>query len=199
MVINMEHKHHGKSSATFLNSDEIIKELNFKGNETFMDVGCGDGYISLKAIDEYLPEGTVYAVDIYDKAIEDLKEYKSEKNIENLIPIEADITKGISLIDDDSIDVILMLNVFHGFKESEIRADVIEELKRLIKNDGKIAIMEFKPIEMQKGPPVDIRVSHFELEELFVKHGLKKVYLNVDIGEKIPEGKSHYIIIFQKE
>ena len=74
MVINMEHKHHGKSSATFLNSDEIIKELNFKGNETFMDVGCGDGYISLKAIDEYLPEGTVYAVDIYDKAIEDLKE-----------------------------------------------------------------------------------------------------------------------------
>jgi len=195
----MEHRHHGKSSATFLNSDEIIKELDFKGNETFMDVGCGDGYISLKAIEEYLPKGTVYAVDFYDKAIEELEEYKSENNVENLIPIEADITKGIPSIDDSSIDVILMLNVFHGFRESEDRTAVIEELKRLVKSNGKIAIMDFKAIKTEKGPPVDIRVSHCELEELFVSHGLEKVYLNVDIGQEIPEGKSHYIIIFQKE
>lgn len=195
----MGHRHHGKSSATFLNSDEIINELNFKGNETFMDVGCGDGYISIKAIDDYLPDGTVYAIDSYDKSIEDLKEYKLENKIENLIPIEADITKGIPSINDGSIDVILMLNVFHGFRDSGDRTDVIEELKRLVKHGGKIAIMDFKPIQTEKGPPLDIRISHCELEELFANHGLKKVYLNVDIGQEIPEGKSHYMIIFEKE
>lgn len=195
----MEHRHHGKSSATFLDADEIIQELNFKGNETFMDLGCGDGYISIKAIDKYLPEGTVYAIDIFDESINALKQYKNKNNIGNLIPIKADVSKGIPTIADGSIDVILMLNVFHGFRESEIRSDVIEELIRLIKCDGKITIMDFKPIELQKGPPVDIKYSPEELEEIFCSFGLKKVYLNEDIGEEIPEGKSHYLIIFEKE
>ena len=57
----MEHRHHGKSSANFLDSDEILTELNLNGNETFLDAGCGDGYISKKAIEDYLPEGKVYA------------------------------------------------------------------------------------------------------------------------------------------
>ena len=37
------------------------------------------------------------------------------------------------------------------------------------------------------------------LEELFNNHGLKKIYLNEKIGEDIPEGKSHYLIMFKKE
>lgn len=195
----MGHVHHGKSSSTFLDADEIVNELNFRGNEVFVDAGCGDGYISIKAINECLPEGIVYAVDSYSGSINSINEYVNENGIENLIPIEADISEGISEISDSSVDVVLMLNVFHGFRESDIRQDVICELKRIIKEDGKIAIMDFKPIEMQKGPPLDIRYSPQELEELFSEYGLKMNYINEDVGEEIPEGKSHYMIIFQKE
>lgn len=59
--------------------------------------------------------------------------------------------------------------------------------------------MEFKPIEMQWGPPVDVRCSSEELEEIFNAYNLKKVYLNEDIGGDIDDGKSHYLIIFEKE
>ena len=59
--------------------------------------------------------------------------------------------------------------------------------------------MEFKPIMMDWGPPMDIRLSHIEMEKIFNEFGLKKDYLNVDIGEENPEGKSHYLIIFKKE
>ena len=111
----MEHRHHGKSSANFLDSDEILTELNLNGNETFLDAGCGDGYISKKAIEDYLPEGKVYAVDAYPESVRELEEYVDENNIENLIPIEADITKTIPGLGDESVDVVLMLNVFHGF------------------------------------------------------------------------------------
>ena len=41
------HRAHGFSSAFFLDSDEILQELNLTGNETFMDAGCGDGHIAL--------------------------------------------------------------------------------------------------------------------------------------------------------
>ena len=195
----MEHKHHGKSSANFLDSDEILSQLNLRGDETFLDAGCGDGYISKRAIEKYLPKGKVYAVDFYDESIKELHDYVDENNIENLIAIEADLTKNIPRVGDESVDVVLMLNVFHGFKESNQREDVIGELKRIIKPDGRIAIMEFKPIEMEWGPPMDIRLSHIELEKIFNEYGLEKTYLTVDIGGETPEGKSHYLIIFEKE
>lgn len=195
----MEHRHHGKSSANFLDSDEILSELDFRGNETFMDAGCGDGHIALKALEDYIPEGCAYAVDNHKESIVELEVYKNENGIENLITIEADFTKGIPDVEDESVDVILMLNVFHGFKASGDIDFVIDELKRMIKDDGKIAIMDFKAIDMEKGPSTDIKSTPEELESLFKEHGLKKAYLNEDIGEDIPEGKSHFIIIFEKD
>ena len=195
----MEHRHHGKSSANFLDSDEILTELNLKGNETFLDAGCGDGHMSIRAVEKYLPEGKAYAVDSYGPSIKELKEYVDENDVPNLIPVEADITEAIPGVGDGSVDVILMLNVFHGFIESGQKEDVISELKRIAKSDGRIAVMDFKPMENTRGPPVDIRISHVELEKTFNENGLKRDYLNVDIGEENPQGKSHYLIIFKKE
>ena len=193
------HRAHGFSSVHFLDSDEILAELNLKGDETFMDLGCGDGHIAIKVVEEYLPDGTVYAVDVYDASIEDMETYKKENNIENLINIEADVTKGIPGVKDESIDVVLMVNVFHGFKASRTMDEAIDEFARIIKKDGKIAIMDYKAWEVPKGPPTAFRSSPSELEEIFNNHGLKMTYLNEEIGEDIPEGKSHYFIVFQKE
>ncbi|MDD6775697.1 MULTISPECIES: class I SAM-dependent methyltransferase [Methanobrevibacter] len=193
------HRAHGFSSVHFLDSDEIISELNLKGNETFMDAGCGDGHIAIKVVEEYLPDGTVYAVDVYDASIEDMEAYKAENNVENLINIEADITKGIPGVDDESIDVVLMVNVFHGFRASRTMDEAIDEFARIIKQDGKIAIMDYKAWDVPKGPPTAFRSSPEELEEVFAKHGLKMTHLNEEIGEDIPQGKSHYFIVFQKE
>lgn len=193
------HRAHGFSSANFLDSDEILKELDLTGLETFMDAGCGDGHIAIKAIEEYLPNGNVYAVDIYDASIEDMETYKKENNVDNLINIEADITEGIPNVEDDSVDVILLVNVFHGFKASRRLDDAVIELKRIIKSKGKIAIMDYKAWDVPKGPPTQVRSSPSDLEKLFNKHDLKKIYLNENIGEDIPEGKSHYLIMFKKE
>lgn len=193
------HRAHGFSSALFLDSDEIIRELDLKGDETFMDAGCGDGHIAIKVVEEYLPDGTVYAVDVYDASIEDMETYKRENNVENLINIEADITKGIPGVEDESVDVVLTVNVFHGFKASRTMDEAIDEFARIIKQDGKIAIMDYKAWDVPKGPPTAVRSSPDELKEIFMKHNLAMTYLNEEIGEDIPQGKSHYFIVFQKE
>ena len=192
------HRAHGFSSAFFLDSDEIIQELDLKGDETFMDAGCGDGHNAIKILEDYNHTGLVYAVDIYDASIEDMNKYKAENNVENLINIEADITEGIPGVDDESIDVVLMVNVFHGFKASRKLDEAVEELARIVKKDGKIAIMDYKPWDVPKGPPTQYRSSPENLEKLFNSHGLKMTYLNEEIGEDIPEGKSHFLIMFSK-
>ena len=109
-----------------------------------MDAGCGDGHNAIKVVEEYLPIGTVYAVDVYDASIEDMETYKKENDVVNLINVEADITEGIPGVEDESIDVVLMVNVFHGFKASRRIDEAISEFARIIKRDGKIAIMDYK-------------------------------------------------------
>lgn len=192
------HRAHGFSSAFFLDSDEIIMELDLKGNETFMDAGCGDGHNAIKVLEDYNHKGTVYAVDIYDASIEDMETYKKENDVENLINIGADITEGIPGIGDASIDVVLLVNVFHGFKASRKLDEAVEELKRIVSDEGKIAIMDYKAWDVPNGPPTQMRSSPEDLERLFANHGLKMIYLNEEIGEDIPEGKSHYLIMFAK-
>ena len=193
------HRAHGFSSVHFLDSDEIIGELNLKGDEVVMDAGCGDGHNAIKILEDYDHKGLVYAVDIYDASIEDMQAYKDENNVENLINIEADITEGIPGVDDESVDVILMVNVFHGFKASRKLDEAVTELRRIVKKDGKIAIMDYKAWDVPNGPPTKFRSSPQDLENLFNKHGLKQIYLNEEIGEDIPEGKSHFLIMFAKE
>lgn len=193
-----EHKHHAKSSIKFLDSDEILSQLDLCGSEVFMDAGCGDGHIAIRALEEFLPEGCAYAVDNYEPSIRQLNEYMAENSLENLIPLNADITQDIAEINDDSVDVIFMLNVAHGFKASQNMDEVIENLMRILKPDGKFAIVEFRPVEWSFGPPVEIKYAPEELEGIFNGHGFDKVYLN-DIGEESSNGRSHYLIIFEKE
>ncbi|MBQ6351375.1 MAG: class I SAM-dependent methyltransferase [Methanobrevibacter sp.] len=192
------HRAHGFSSAHFLDSDEIIQELDLKGDETFMDAGCGDGHNAIKVLEDYNHKGIVYAVDVYDESIKDMEDYKRKNNVENLINIEADITDGIPGVEDNSVDVVLMVNVFHGFKASRKMDEAVDEFARIIKSDGKIAIMDYKAWDVPKGPPTPVRSSPEDLEKLFNEHGLKMIYLNEEIGEDIPEGKSHYLIMFAK-
>ena len=50
MMPSNGHRIHGFSSETFIDAREIIKSLGLKGNEVFMDAGCGDGHAALEGI-----------------------------------------------------------------------------------------------------------------------------------------------------
>ena len=106
------HRIQGRSSESFLNAHDIIMELGLKGNEVFMDAGCGDGHAALEAVDILDDDATIYAVDIYEPSIEDLQKAADEKGYANLKPICADIAER-SDCDDDIVDMIMLINVWH--------------------------------------------------------------------------------------
>lgn len=192
------HRIQGRSSEDFLDAKEIINSLNLKGNEIFMDAGCGDGHVAIEAVDILSNEALIYAVDVFEPSIQDLEKFVEKEKITNLIPLLSDISKHID-VDDDVIDVCLMINVFHGFKARRNMDEAVEELKRIIKPiTGRIVIMDYKKHEAKHGPPYPIRSSPEELEELFNKHGLNLVSLDNDVGEDIEQGKSHYLMMFSK-
>lgn len=198
LVPSNGHRIHGRSTESFIDARDVISRLKLKGNEVFMDAGCGDGHVSMEARDMMDDEATIYAVDIYGPSIEDMEKEVEEKGIKNIIPIQSNIAEHIAL-EGNAVDICLLINVFHHFVAMKETDGAIKELKRIIKPGGKIAVMDYKKIDTGYGPPLKFKSSPEEIKEMFTRNGLKMVQFDNEIGEDLEQGfKSHYLIIFEK-
>ncbi len=157
---NKKHHHKGRSSESHLNRDIVLKELNIRSGQTILDAGCGSGYMSKEFSKMLNNTGRVYALDPDNDGINRLKEETKGTNIETIV---GDITRRTQ-IKDSSVDLIYLSTVFHGFSKDEIDG-FQKEVKRLLKPDAVLAIVEFKKIETPFGPPLDIRFSPEELKK----------------------------------
>lgn len=158
--VHTPHRHRGKSSESYLNKDIVLKELNILSGETILDAGCGNGYMSKNFSKILGNTGKVYALDPDQVAIDILKKETEGTNIK---PIEGDISKKTQ-IEASSIDLIYLSTVFHGFSKDQIDG-FQKEAKRLLKPNGKLAIVEIKKEKTPFGPPLEIRFSPDELKK----------------------------------
>ena len=180
------HMHHGKTSKNILSAGEVLKATELKLGNSFLDAGCGDGYISLEASSIVGDKGSVYALDVYPESIETVKKEIKTRNLGNMEAILADITKIIPL-NTEIIDVVLMANVLHGFVAEREVEEVMNNISRVLKPGGVFAVVEFKKIEGNIGPPYDVKVSPEDVSNILLEHGF-------DISDTQLVGKYHYIV-----
>lgn len=130
--------------------DESIKnkilEMNILNkNQTVMDIGCGDGFISIAVAKSV---NKVVAVDISKEMLRELAKKSKENNVTNIQLIESD---GQDIpIEDDSIDIIFANMYLHHIEEPDI---AIKEMRRLLKPGGKVFIAdlyEYNNIELKE-------------------------------------------------
>ena len=157
---NKKHHHRGKSSKNRLNKDIILKEVNIRSGQTVLDAGCGNGYMSKEFSKLLSNTGIVYALDPDKAAIEILEQETKGTNIETIV---GDITQKTQ-IENASVDLIYLSTVFHGFSKDDIDG-FQREVKRLLKPNAVLAIVEIIKEETPFGPPLDIRFSPDELKE----------------------------------
>ncbi|HMK54018.1 MAG TPA: class I SAM-dependent methyltransferase [Methanobacteriaceae archaeon] len=183
------HKHGGKSSQELLDVKRVLTSIKLAEGDVFMDAGCGDGFISIEA-SKMVGSGKVLAVDRYSPSLDTLRQNVKDQKIENLQVIEADLTKKLPL-EDATVDLCLMANVLHGFIYNEEMNEVIPELIRILKSDGRLAIVEFKKIEGTPGPKVSERITAEDVKSALKKWGLKSV-------EEMEVGPYHYAVVLVK-
>jgi cyclopropane fatty-acyl-phospholipid synthase-like methyltransferase len=66
----------GKSSFELIDSTQLFRELNLKPGMTILDLACGKGAYSLVASEKVGAGGSVYAVDLWEDGIAQLKNDK---------------------------------------------------------------------------------------------------------------------------
>jgi ubiquinone/menaquinone biosynthesis C-methylase UbiE len=183
------HHHAGKSSKAYLNAERVLQETGLKSGDKFLDVGCGEGYFSIAAAKIVGSKGKVYAIDSYEESIIALKQQVQRENIRNIEAIVADVTQKMPL-PKAVIDVCLMANVMHGFLANGEVPSVMAEVARVMKVGSTLAVVEFQKVPGPPGPPITIRMTPEELEDLVSIYGFKKT--------KVAEvGPIHYAAMFR--
>jgi ubiquinone/menaquinone biosynthesis C-methylase UbiE len=169
--------------------EEYIKHLNLKEGMNVADVGSGPGRFSIPIAKIVYP-GKVYAIDIDEESLEYINKVKKEQNIDNIITIKADITEKIPL-EDKSIDFALMVNALHGLIRLNREENTLNEIKRILKDDGRIGIVEFRKDLLEFGPPEWVRLSEEDTISIFKKFGFRVINGPVYV-------ENEYILIFSK-
>jgi len=170
----------GKSSFNLVDSKKLFSELRLKENTTLLDLACGSGAYSIAASEYIGEEGLIYAVDLWKEGIDNLLKEIKIKQINNIHANIADISIHIPT-ESSCIDVCLMATVLHDLIQDDTDQETLEELKRVLKSNGSLAIIEFKKIEGPPGPPIQIRISPEKLDAILFSHDFRKV-LTTDIG-----------------
>ena len=190
MTESGKHFHHGRSTKEILDANRVLNLIGLKKGQIFLDAGSGDGYMSLAASKIVGNEGKVYAIDVWEESINTFKKEIEKENIENIEATVADITQKIP-VDDESIDILYIGNVLHGFAENDEVQPVMNEIQRVIKNGGSFAVVEFKKIENSPGPPLHVRITPEDVEKIVENYGFI-------VKEVQDVGTYHYAIISAK-
>jgi ubiquinone/menaquinone biosynthesis C-methylase UbiE len=154
-------QHRKKFTEGLLDHELILKALNIRPGQTILDAGCGNGYMSKLFSNEVTQCGIVYALEQDQYYIKVLKNETQGTNVETM---EGDITRP-SPLNDSSVDIIYMSTVIHIFSEEQMQG-FLREVKRILKPDGLLAIVEIEKRETPFGPPLEFRYSAQELKEV---------------------------------
>ena len=178
----------GRSSFNLLDSAQLLRELDLRKGSTFLDLGCGRGEYAIAAAERVGEDGLVYAVDLWKEGIETLREDASSKGLKQIKPVVADITSHLPF-EEGSIDLCFMATVLHDLVEFRSEEETLKEVRRMLKKEGTFDIVEYKKIDGPPGPPITIRLTPEEVEDLLAPYAFRK-------ERTLEVGPYHYLITF---
>jgi len=180
------HHHHagarrGHPSSYAMHDPGVIDDqLGLRAGDAFLDLGCGIGDYALRAAELVGERGSVVGVDRDAEAIERLEAEAEERGLANLRTLVADFTRPLPL-PADSIDVCLIATALHMVAPREVGRAVFGEVRRLLRSDGRLVVIECKKEEASCGPPLELRTGPAELEAIVAPCGFTRS-TEVDLG-----------------
>ncbi|MFA7314717.1 MAG: methyltransferase domain-containing protein [Candidatus Magasanikbacteria bacterium] len=146
------------SGNNLIDSTTILEKSHVHESMHVVDFGCGrTGHIVFSVTKAVGEKGIVYAVDILKDVLESIRRRSAIEAIHNVETIWGDIGKknGVAIA-PKTIDIVFCINVlFHFFDYDE----VLNEATRLLKDKGRIVIVDWQNNLSGIGPKVENMVD----------------------------------------
>lgn len=150
--------------------DEILKNFNIGQGALIADIGCGTGYFTIPAAKIAGVNGKVFALDISNEMLMEVRQRATAEGLDN---IEAILMQEYQI----PLASNMVTNAFLAFvlHESEQPKRLLNETKRILKEDAQITIIEWEKKEAKMGPPVTERLSQEEVISYLTEAGFVSI------------------------
>ncbi len=155
----------------------MLKALHVKPGQTVCDMGCGNGFYTLKLSSLVGKEGQVLAVDIQPEMLSLLRERAKEHELDNIKPILG--TPTDPNLPEGKIDLILCVDVYHEFSNPE---EMLAAMRKSLKPGGRVALVEFR----SEDPKVPIKPLHKMSKEQILREWPANGFKLVEQFDKLP-------------
>jgi ubiquinone/menaquinone biosynthesis C-methylase UbiE len=137
----------------------VAYELAVKETETFLDIGCGTGNLL-----PYIPKKSIVVASDFASEALSIANKKNKPN--NCTFLNINLMDPLPF-DNATFNKIAMVNVLYAF-DSHRQTDILCELKRILKNGGKVTIV------MPRSDASRFKVLNTHLKKSVSKKGLIK-------------------------
>jgi ubiquinone/menaquinone biosynthesis C-methylase UbiE len=131
--------------------DQALDAIGIQKGSTVADIGAGVGYFTWRLADRVGPGGVVYGEDIQQRMLDQLVKNTNARHLTNVKPV-------LGAVDDpklpkNSVDLVLLVDVYHEFSEPE---KMLDRIREALKPGGRIVFLEYRA----EDPNVPIRPEH---------------------------------------
>ncbi|NHK32742.1 MAG: class I SAM-dependent methyltransferase [Asgard group archaeon] len=112
-----------------------LEETGMQKGNIVLDYGCGPGSYAIPAAEKVGENGKVYAADIHPLALKKISNKAIRKQISNIETILTNCDTGLAA---ESVDIVLLFDVIHLFKEPE---KIFTEMYRVLKSNGILSVL----------------------------------------------------------
>jgi tRNA A58 N-methylase Trm61 len=153
---------------TWQRADEIIKELNIKMGARVADIGCHEGYMTVKLSKVVGASGKVFSIDVDQSKLDKLKANLQELQISNATPVKGDYDNP--KLPMNSLDAVIVLDTYHEMDDHD---KILQHIKASLKSGGRLVNCEPIADERRKSTREEQERKH-ELGMNFALEDLKK-------------------------
>jgi ubiquinone/menaquinone biosynthesis C-methylase UbiE len=142
-----------------LTPPETLKRVGLGGHDVVCDIGAGSGIFTIPAAK--ITDNLVYALETDDEMLEVIAQKARNEKLTNIKTVK--VTGDQFDIKENTADLVILVTVLH---EIENKAAFIQEIKRIVKYNGRLVIIEFHKRQTPIGPPIVPRISQDEVMKL---------------------------------
>lgn len=177
------------TATAFLDPNKIVVSFGLERGEHVADFGAGHGFFAIPMARAVGGDGIVYAIDIQKSVLDIIRSRARTEHLLNIQPVWADVeAAGGSKLKDRYIDFILIANIL--FQTADKRA-VIREAYRILREGGRLAVIEWNETPAPLGPPAALRMKKIAAAELCRGAGFSTM-------EEFDAGSHHYGLLFRR-
>ena len=164
----------------------LLKALHVKPGMTVCDMGCGNGFYTLKLAEMVGEKGKVLAVDIQQEMLRLLEDRAKEAKVANIKLLLGSVIDP--RLPDGEVDLILCVDVYHEFSHPE---HMLAAMRTSLSPKGRLALVEFR----LEDPKVPIKTLHKMSKEQILKEFPPNGYKLVEQFDMLPW---QHVMFFEK-